>query len=109
MASKAQQVWDGLNDRQRTYLQVLFGIDQGLEKEHHHDLARGHIDRRTARTRRRIHFNDQRSPVVRALHAVGVYDSGAGAALAALADRDLAEVDSVPDLIPTRLGGHLLR
>ncbi len=85
-----------LNDRQRIYLRVLFDHDQGLEDEHRRLGARGTFDRMPARVWRRIAFNDAHSPIPGRLQAAGVYDSGAGATLAALRDRGLIETDTEP-------------
>ncbi|MGW2951520.1 hypothetical protein [Streptomyces eurythermus] len=89
--TKAQQAWDELNDRQRTFLRVMYDEDQGLEEEQRHLGATGRWGNAPARVWRRIYLSGQYAPTPRRLKALGVWKSGAGATLAALADRGLIE------------------
>ncbi|MEV5677072.1 hypothetical protein [Streptomyces sp. NPDC052179] len=96
-----------MNKRQQAYLTALFTADQGLEAEHQQQGAQGHWSSTPARVWRRIDVNSYYSPVARSLRTDGVYDSGAGATLAALADRGLIEsgwIDGVLSAWMTRAG-----
>ncbi|THJ65101.1 hypothetical protein [Candidatus Frankia alpina] len=97
--SAAAEVWAGLNDRQRTYLRALYDVDQALEDEHRQRGARGTFDPAPARVWRRISFNGAYSPVVSRLRAAGVYDTGAGATLAALRERGLISSETTPGVL----------
>ncbi|WP_228980118.1 hypothetical protein [Streptomyces sp. DH12] len=90
-AVNARHAWDDLNDRQQIYLTVLYDADQALEEERRTLGAQGQWSSTPARVWRRINVNGVYSPVAASLRARGVYDSGAGATLAALADRGLIE------------------
>ncbi|MEU7323403.1 hypothetical protein ABZ682_23055 [Streptomyces griseoviridis] len=89
--TKAQQTWDELNDRQRTYLRTLFQEDQGLEEEHRRLGATGRWSRTPARVWRRINMSGRYASAPAKLRGLGVWESGAGATLVALADRALIE------------------
>ncbi|MFC8723773.1 hypothetical protein [Streptomyces bacillaris] len=107
MGSKAQDAWDELNRRQQTYLTVLYRADQELAAERQSLGARGDWSSTPARVWRRISVNSYYSPVAHQLRDKGVYDSGAGATLAALVDRGLIEsghVDGVLSAWMTRPG-----
>lgn len=97
--TKAQQAWDSLNERQQIYLKALFNVDQANERARQHEGARGRRSHTPARTWRRIDFNAPYSRVIGTLRAAGVYDSGAGATLAALRTRGLIETETVPGLL----------
>ncbi|MFE3378741.1 hypothetical protein [Streptomyces anulatus] len=90
-ASKAQRAWDELNERQRTYLRALYTEDQGLEAEHQRNGALGRFSRAPASVWRRIYLSGAYAPTPRALRSLGVWESGAGSTLVALADRGLIE------------------
>ncbi|WP_439082055.1 hypothetical protein [Streptomyces sp. WL006] len=90
-ASPAQRAWDDLNARQRTYLIAFYKADQSLEDEQRQRGAQGNWGRAPARVWRRIDLGSHYSPVTKSLRAEGIYDSGTGATLAALADRGLIE------------------
>lgn len=107
--SAAADAWAGLNDRQRTYLRVIFGVDQALEDEHRRGGARGEFDPRPAREWRRVSFNGAYSPVPAQLRAAGEYDSGAGATLAALRDRGLIESETMPGVLSDMVDVWLTR
>lgn len=92
MATKAQQAWDELNDRQRTYLNTIFDEEQGLEEERRHLGATGRWTKAPARVWRRVHLSGQYAPTPRRLKALGVWGQGAGSTLAGLADRGLIEL-----------------
>ncbi|MFD3848159.1 hypothetical protein ACFWVB_19995 [Streptomyces microflavus] len=91
MASAAQRAWDELNDRQRTYLGVLYDEDQGLEAEHRHNAATGRFSRAPASVWRRINMTGINASVPRALRSRKVWESGAGSTLAALDERGLID------------------
>ncbi|GAB2717598.1 hypothetical protein [Kitasatospora kifunensis] len=96
VASKAQAAWDELNERQRTYLRAFLDEDQGLEEEHRHLGATGRWGKAPARVWRRIHLTGRYAPTPRRLRSAGVWESGAGSTLAALADRGLIELGTNP-------------
>lgn len=96
MSSAAQKAWDSLNERQRIYLKLFYGIDQGLESERRMRAANGWWDSTPAKVWRRLHFNSQTGPIVPALEYAGVYDSGAGSTLKTLRERGLIESESLP-------------
>lgn len=89
--NKAQTAWDDLNGRQQTYLRLLYDADQALEDERQDLGARGQWSSTPARVWRRIDVNSYYSSVARSLRARGVYDSGLGSTLSALAARGLIE------------------
>lgn len=99
MATAARAACDGLNPRQQIYLKVLFHADQNLEDWHRCQGARGRFDPAPARVWRRIAFNNLHGPVPIALRARGVYDSGAGATLAALRERGLITTETAPGIL----------
>ncbi|MFJ7586970.1 hypothetical protein ACIQZO_06160 [Streptomyces sp. NPDC097617] len=96
--SKAHTAWDGLNDRQRTYLDAIFHEDQAREEAHHADSARTWSST-PARVWRRIPLNSAGSSLASRLRSKGVHDPGAGSTLSALCTRGLAEVDHVPGIL----------
>ncbi|MEU8134944.1 hypothetical protein [Streptodolium elevatio] len=98
MGSAADGAWAELNPRQRIYLSALFDADQAAEEVNRRDSARG-VRTPPARVWRRIDFNSPYSPVVSRLRGAGVYDSGAGATLAALRARGLIETETVAGLL----------
>lgn len=102
-------MWEELNDRQRTYLDVLFRVDQNLEAEQRQRAARGQFTSAPARAWRRIDFNNPIGPVRRALEARGVYDSGAGATLAALRKRGLIDTETMPGVLQDQVSVWLTR
>ena len=89
---KAQVAWDELNARQRTYMEVMYAEDQGLEEERRTLAAQGRFTKNPARVWRRIFLSGMYAPTPRALRARGLWESGAGSTLAALADRGLIEL-----------------
>ncbi|WP_329368710.1 hypothetical protein OG896_24505 [Streptomyces sp. NBC_00669] len=89
--SKARRAWDDLNQRQQTYLRILYDADQALEEEHHDQGARGQWSSAPARVWRRIDVNSYYSSVAGRLRTQGVYDSGLGSTLSALTDRALIQ------------------
>ena len=97
MTSKAQQAWDTLNERQRTYLQILFEEDQEREAIYRKLVAQNWDERRPARQWRRMDFNYDMfggvAMVAAKLKRAGVYDSGAGSTLRVLVDRGLIELE----------------
>ncbi|WP_351230006.1 hypothetical protein [Streptomyces sp. NPDC002133] len=98
-STAAQRAWDELNERQQTYLRVLFEQDHVKEEARRRLGARGHWSNTPARVWRRIDFNDPHAPVAERLRAEGVYDSGAGSTLAALRSRGLIETQTAPGFI----------
>ncbi|WP_331722944.1 hypothetical protein [Nocardia sp. NBC_00511] len=99
MPTAARDAWDALNDRQRIYLTVLFHYDQDLEALRRRESARGRFDNTPAKAWRRIPFNNPYGPVPNSLRAQGVYDSGAGATLAALRARGLITTETAPGIL----------
>ncbi|MGW5111615.1 hypothetical protein [Nocardia sp. NPDC004123] len=99
MTAAGQAVLDGLNERQRIYLGVLFRVDQKLEAEQRRLAARGRFTSAPARVWRRIDFNNRYGPVVSAVETHGVYDGGAGSTLAALRERGLIQTETVPGML----------
>ncbi|GAB2454496.1 hypothetical protein [Nocardia tengchongensis] len=95
----ARAAWEDLNERQQIYLTVLFHADQNLEDHHRQMGATGRYDRTPARVWRRIAFNNPNGPVPSGLRARGVYDTGAGATLAALRDRGLIDTETAPGIL----------
>ncbi|CAL9677606.1 hypothetical protein SUDANB95_07932 (plasmid) [Actinosynnema sp. ALI-1.44] len=95
-------VWDGLNPRQKHYLEVFFHQDQAAERQHNS----GHwMDRPRgvpASEWRQLTFDidlpknsktgEGYSAIQHALRERGVHDPGAGSTLSALVDRDLIVV-----------------
>ncbi|NGO66809.1 hypothetical protein [Streptomyces boncukensis] len=110
---KAQLAWDELNARQRTYMEVLYAEDQGLEEEQRRLGAQGRFTKNPAHVWRRIFLSGQYAPTPRALRARGVWESGAGSTLAALADRGLIELGTTdsgaPYALLTRAGRAAIR
>lgn len=86
---KAQRAWDELNKRQRTYMTAFFHEDQGLEREHRYLGATGRWSKAPADVWRRIYLSGVYAAVPEDLRRLGVWESGAGSTLAALADRGL--------------------
>lgn len=89
--TKAQLAWDDLNERQRVYLEVIFDEDQGLEAEHGYEGARGNWSSTPARVWRRVWVAGRYAPAPARLRDRGVWESGAGSTLLALAERGLIE------------------
>jgi hypothetical protein len=109
VTAAAWAAWDGLNERQRTYLSVLFEADQDLEAEQRRRAARGQFTSAPARAWRRIDFNASMGPVLRALESRGVYDSGAGSTLAALRSRGLIDTETMPGVLHDQVSVWLTR
>lgn len=111
--TKARQAWDDLNERQRIYLRTLFDEDQGLEDEHDFLGATGRWSSAPARVWRRVFLSGRYAPTPRRLKSLGVWESGAGATLAALADRGLIELGTSetggPYALLTRAGRAAVR
>ncbi|QKW06924.1 hypothetical protein HUT18_11500 [Streptomyces sp. NA04227] len=105
---KAQQAWGGLNARQRIYMEVMYGEDQGLEEEQRQLGTQGRFTKAPAQVWRRIFLSGRDAPTPRALRARGLWESGAGSTLAALADRGLIELGTTdtgaPYALLTRAG-----
>jgi hypothetical protein len=99
-ASKAQKAWDGLNERQRLYLETVFHEDTKREEEHRWQSAR-YWSSTPARVWRRIPLNSAGSSLAASLRAKKIYDTGAGSTLAALTTRGLVEVDYVEGVLTT--------
>ncbi|MET8428819.1 hypothetical protein [Nocardia sp. NPDC004860] len=74
MTAVGQAAWDGLNERQRIYLGVLFRVDQELGGEQRRLAARGRFASAPACVWRRVDFNNRYGPVVSVLETQGVYD-----------------------------------
>jgi hypothetical protein len=89
--SKARQAWDELNDRQRAYLKVMFDEDQGLEEEHRYQGATGKWISAPAKVWRRIYLSGSYAALPSKLKRQGIWESGAGSTMVALADRGLIE------------------
>lgn len=89
MTTKARRSWDELNQRQETYLEVIYNEDQGLEAERALNAARGRWSSTPAHIWRRVAISGSYAPVPGALRARGVWESGAGSTLGALAERGL--------------------
>jgi DNA invertase Pin-like site-specific DNA recombinase len=87
-AVKARAVWDGLNDRQRAYLEVIYQDDQVHESWISKQAAQGH---RTppADVWRWRPYNAADAQIHRQLVQRKMVDPGAGSTLKALADRGL--------------------
>lgn len=86
--AKARAVWDGLNDRQRAYLEVIYQDDQAQESWISKQAAQGH---RTppADVWRWRPYNAVDAPIHRQLARRRMVDPGAGSTLKALTDRGL--------------------
>ncbi|MER6253720.1 hypothetical protein ABT224_20420 [Streptomyces sp. NPDC001584] len=101
MAGKAQAAWDGLNERQRSYLHVLFEHDQAAEEQRAADWASGRtMDDRTPAAEWRwidvVTPGTKLTSVQRDLAKRDVRDPGVGSTLAALARAGLIEHEEVP-------------
>lgn len=112
-ASKAQQAWGELNARQRAYLKVMFEEDQGLEEEHRYQGATGKWSSAPAKVWRRIFLSGSYAAVPRKLRRQGIWESGAGSTMVALADRGLIERGATemwePFVLLTRAGRAAVR
>lgn len=91
-ASKAQRAWDELNERQRTYLTVMYDEDQGLEEEQRHLGATMQWHKTPASVWRRMTLSGSYASVPRKLRSKKVWESGAGSTLTALSARGLIEL-----------------
>jgi hypothetical protein len=98
MTSKAKKAWDELNKRQQIYLETIYHADQAAETAHHKEAARTWSNT-PARVWRRLPFNGPYSYIAPALRHHKVYDTGAGATLAALRDRGLIESETWTGLL----------
>ncbi|MFE3629506.1 hypothetical protein [Streptomyces goshikiensis] len=101
MAGKAQAAWDGLNERQRNYMHVLFEHDQAAEEQRAADWASGRtMDDRTPAAEWRwidvVTPGSTLTSVQRDLAKRDVRDPGVGSTLAALARAGLIEHEEVP-------------
>lgn len=99
--TKAKAAWDGLNERQRAYLHVLYDHDRAAEEQQATVWASGHTmdERRPAAEWRWIDVvtpGSRLTSVQRALAQRDVRDPGVGSTLAALARAGLIEHDEVP-------------
>ncbi|MFC8570795.1 hypothetical protein ACFUIW_34065 [Streptomyces sp. NPDC057245] len=94
MASKAQAAWDALNQRQQTYLTVLYDADQAIEAERARDAANGYYDDTPADVWRWIVVvkGSRLTAIQRRLAVHDVRDEGAGSTLQALQRYGLIEV-----------------
>ncbi|MEU3399438.1 hypothetical protein [Streptomyces filamentosus] len=93
--SKAQQAWDGLNERQQTYMTVLYDYDQAVEAARAQDAAAGVYDDTPASVWRWIAVvtpGAKLTSVQRALALRDVRDDGTGSTLQALQRYGLIEV-----------------
>jgi hypothetical protein len=95
-SKRAVQAWASLNERQRIYMRIIFSADQDAERLAKGAWSRGE-DSRPASEWRWLEYGPVGSPLgamgklqVR-LQSAGVRDPGAGATLAALAERGLVE------------------
>jgi hypothetical protein len=103
-AAGAQATWDGLNDRQRTYLRVIFGHDQAAEQA---ERSRGpYLPSRPAEEWRWLEYGvkkplvvGSRSAMQRELEGAGMLDQGAGSTLAVLRRRGLVLVKETQELV----------
>ncbi|MFB7649410.1 hypothetical protein ACFC0S_15870 [Streptomyces sp. NPDC056084] len=105
MASKAEQAWDALNERQRAYMTVLYDHDQAAETARAQDAAAGYFDDTPAAVWRRIDVvgpGSKLTSVQRALARRDVRDDGAGSTLQALQRYGLIEVHD--ETVETRRG-----
>jgi DNA invertase Pin-like site-specific DNA recombinase len=96
--AKARAVWDGLNDRQQTYLTAIYRADQAKERWIRQDAAAGQTTPK-AEVWRWVSFSEgsvfeagAKTDLQRELQHAGVWDSGAGATLEALRSRGLIQV-----------------
>ncbi|MFE3629358.1 hypothetical protein [Streptomyces goshikiensis] len=106
VASKAQQAWDGLNERQWTYMTVLYDHDQAAESARAQDAAAGYYDDTPASVWRRIDVVGP-SRQQADLRAAGTGPArrardGAGSTLQALQRYGLIEVHD--EVVETRRG-----
>ncbi|MGW0672552.1 hypothetical protein [Streptomyces sp. NPDC002746] len=105
MASRAQQAWNTLNNRQQTYMTVLYDHDQAVEAARAQDAAGGYFDDAPASMWRRIDVvgpGSKLTSVQRALARHDVRDDGAGSTLQALQRHGLIEVHD--ETVETRRG-----
>ncbi|MEU8478120.1 hypothetical protein [Streptomyces hygroscopicus] len=105
MATKAQAAWDALNERQQTYMTVLYDHDQAVEAARAQDAAAGHYDDTPASVWRWIDVvtpGTKLTPVQRALARQDVRDDGTGSTLQALQRYGLIEVQD--EVTETRRG-----
>jgi len=98
MTAKAKKAWDELNKRQQTYMEAIYHADQAVEAAHRKEAARTWSNT-PARVWRRLPFNGPYSHIAPALRHHKVYDTGAGATLAALRDRGLIESETWTGLL----------
>ncbi|MFJ2752784.1 hypothetical protein [Streptomyces sp. NPDC087297] len=101
MAGKAQTAWDGLNERQRAYLHVLYDHDQAAEQQRAADWTSGRsMDDRTPAAEWRwidvVTPGTKLTSVQRDLAKRDVRDPGVGSTLAALTRAGLIEHEEVP-------------
>ncbi|MFD5878459.1 hypothetical protein [Streptomyces yangpuensis] len=101
MAGKAQKAWDALNERQRTYMHVLFDHDQAAEEQRAADWASGRtMDDRTPAAEWRwidvVTPGSRLTSVQQDLAKRDVRDPGVGSTLAALTRAGLIEHEEIP-------------
>ncbi|MGP4030322.1 hypothetical protein [Actinomadura sp. 3N407] len=95
-AQKAARIWDGLNDRQRTYMRVVYEVDQEVERDAKSAWTRGERSVPAAEWRWLDYgpvgesFGN-RGLLQERLGYAGVRDSGAGATLKVLEERGLIQ------------------
>jgi hypothetical protein len=102
--ASSQATWDGLNDRQRTYLRVIFAHDQVAEQA---ERSRGpYLPTRPAEEWRWLLYGVKkplvvrdRSAMQRELEEAGMLDQGAGSTLAVLRRRGLVLVKETREVM----------
>ncbi|WP_336215930.1 hypothetical protein [Nonomuraea sp. LPB2021202275-12-8] len=104
-SQRAVQAWDGLNERQRTYMRVFYFADQDAEQFWKGAWARGE-DAPPASVWRWLEYGNvgggtliELGRLQRALQDAGVRDPGAGSTLEALEQRELIETTTGPSMI----------
>ena len=81
--------WADLNERQRTYLQAVYEVDQANEQARRIDRARGYWDNTPASEWRWIDYNGAYSPLLRRISEAGYQDAGTGSTFESLYRRGL--------------------
>ncbi|MEV7011693.1 hypothetical protein [Streptosporangium sp. NPDC051022] len=114
MSQDRAAAWAALNERQQTYMRVVYDADQAAEQRAKGAWARGERSQPAAEWRWLDYgtVGDSMAPLGRLqrnLEARGVRDSGAGSTLTALEKAGLIETQSVPGVVGYRLLVKLTR
>ncbi|WP_282792924.1 hypothetical protein [Streptomyces sp. CC224B] len=94
-------VWESLNERQQTFVRIIYDLDQETEAKRAYQAAQGHYDKRPASEWRQIDFTHE--PYNRDLYGVttlqsrleweGYHNQGNGSTMTVLLEKGLIEQD----------------